>query len=222
MLAYCGNEIRDENRSIIGYTITPYNRREVVLMRRALLTLLMITVLATGYTLSARAQNTNGQQKTVKTYYRLTGRYTRMLNTMITAALGMDITDDQKKSVSDLNDKYVIPISATETEIRQSDIEIEKMLQDPSFDPAKVKKEMDKVNADRKKVMNDYVDCLASLRDTIGKENYKTLKESQYRYRRDLVQMRKHGLHRSPPSDKMNNGNGQTTQPGSKTQNSGN
>jgi Spy/CpxP family protein refolding chaperone len=196
-------------------------------MKRVLLTLIII-VLTAGYTLAEDAQNTNIQQKPaqkiskpVNTYSG--GRYSRQLNVMITSALSMDITADQKAGVTNLREKYVIPISDAETEIRQSQMDIRKMLEDPSFDPAKVKKEMDKMNDETKKVTDDYVDGLTSLRDTIGKENYEKLNNSVSKYRNDLVQMRKHGVRHSPQSYNMRqNKPGQPPQPETQAQGSGN
>ncbi|MFI5324356.1 MAG: hypothetical protein ACHQ6U_12705, partial [Thermodesulfobacteriota bacterium] len=142
---------------------------------------------------------------------------------MIIGAMDMDITADQKKAVSGLREKYLTPISVAETGIRQSNMDIQKMLRDPSFDPAKVKKEMDSANAEMTKVMDRYVDALATLRDTIGKEKYQTLSESQYRYRNDLIQLRNRDMRRSPRPGGVNgnNGSGQPTQPKNQTQDSG-
>jgi hypothetical protein len=81
-------------------------------------------------------------------------------------------------------------MSSDETDVRKLRMNIPKMLNDPSFDPAKVKEEIDKASALDKKISDDYVDALSSLRDTIGKENYQTLTKSVFKFRNNLVQMR--------------------------------
>jgi hypothetical protein len=125
------------------------------------------------------------------------GRYAGMLSDMISGALKMDITDEQKTKVSKLRDDYMYPMSKDESELRKADMKVMKMLGDPSFDPAKVKEEIAKSDALDKKVSDMYVDALVSLRDTIGKENYVELNKSVTRYRDSLVQMRKNRQTRS-------------------------
>ena len=198
-------------------------------MRRAVL-LFMITFLAAGYTTAADTQNANDQQKSTQTFSRPparsgTGKYSRMLNTVISGALDMDITNDQKKSVMSIREKYIVPMSEAENGIRQANIDIQKMLNDPSFDPVKVKKEMDMMSAESKKVADDYIDGLASLRDIIGKDKFQTLSQSLAKYMNDLVQMRSRGMRRSSPRSSDMNSNGYGQQPaktGAPTQNSGN
>jgi hypothetical protein len=198
-------------------------------MRRAVL-VFMITVLAAGYAMAADTQNANNQQKPTQTFSRpprnyMTGKYTRMLNNLISGALDMDITNDQKKSVTSLREKYIAPLAEAENGIRQAHIDILKMLNDPSFNPMKVKKEVDTMTAQSKKVADDYIDGLASLRDIIGKDKFETLNRSQVRYQNDLVQMRNRGMRRSsPPSSDMNRtGYGQQpVKTGAPTRNSGN
>lgn len=119
------------------------------------------------------------------------GRYSKNLSDMIDAALKMKLTAEQKSQVSAISGKYSDQMTGDESDVRKLRVNIPKMLNDPSFDPAKVKAEIDKANALEKKISDDYVDALASLRDTIGKENYQTLTKALYKYRNDLVQMRK-------------------------------
>ncbi|HET7289018.1 MAG TPA: periplasmic heavy metal sensor, partial [Thermodesulfobacteriota bacterium] len=119
------------------------------------------------------------------------GRYSKNLSDMIDAALKMKLTAEQKSQVSAISGKYSDQMTRDESDVRKLRVNIPKMLNDPSFDPAKVKAEIDKANALEKKISDDYVDALASLRDTIGKENYQTLTKALYKYRNDLVQMRK-------------------------------
>jgi Spy/CpxP family protein refolding chaperone len=169
-------------------------------MRPAILALI-IALLTAG---ASFAQNNNLQQMSrksrsysLKSSSFMMGRYSGMLSDMISGALKMDISDEQKAKVSKLRDDYMYPMTKDENELRKADINAMKMLGDPSFDPAKVKEEIAKSDALGKKVSDMYVDALVSLRDTIGKENYAELNKSVTRYRDSLVQMRKNRQPRS-------------------------
>ena len=157
---------------------------------------LTIALMTAGVSIAADTQVPQRQQKqrgnySMKSSAYFMGRYSKNLSDMIDGALKMNLTPEQKSKVSDLSAKYSSRMSSDETDVRKLRMNIPKLLNDPSFDPARVKEEVDKAGALDKKISDDYVDALTSLRDTIGKENYQTLTKSVYRYRNDLVQMRR-------------------------------
>ena len=165
-------------------------------MKLAVLTL-VIALLTAGVPSPSLAQN-NKQQNRMKTRnYSLKsssymmGRYSRMMNDMISGALRMDLTVEQKTKVSGLRNDYLYPMTKDENALRNANMNILKMVENPAFDPAKVKEEIGKSSEIDKKLSDTYVDGLASLRDTIGKEKYEELTKSVSRYRDSLVQMRK-------------------------------
>lgn len=194
---------------------------------RAVAFTLIISALAAGFSFAAAAQDIKNQTKpqmlSVPSSPFTTGKYSKMLNDMVGGAINMDITDDQKQKVSGLRKEYVIPMSKQESDIRQAQMGILKMIEDPSFDPAQVKKEIENVNAASKKVADQYIDGLVSLRDTVGKENYKTLSASLSKYQQNLIQMRKHSKYQSMQSpDTRKTTSGLTSRPVTETQDTGN
>ena len=175
---------------------------------------LSVAIMTAGVSFAADTQNSNPKPRTrsgytVRPNAYFMGRYSKNLGDMIESALKMNLNEEQKAKVSALTGKYSDQMSKDETEVRKLRMNIPKMLNNPSFDPAKVKAEVDKANALEKKISDNYVDALTSLRDTIGKENYQSLTKSVYRYREDLVQMRKgarsvirpDGVNKSQPAE---------------------
>lgn len=165
-------------------------------MKPAVLTL-VIALLTAVLPLPSGAQDYLQQFKTKKQNYSLKsssfmmGRYSKMLNDMISGALRMNLTEEQKTKVSKLREDYLYPMTKDENALRNANMNILKMVENPAFDPAKVKEEIGKSNEIDKKLSDTYVDGLVSLRDTIGKEKYEELTKSVNRYRGNLVQMRK-------------------------------
>lgn len=165
-------------------------------MKSAVLTL-VIALLTAAVSFPAGAQDYQQQFKTKKRNYSLKsssymmGRYSRMMNDMISGALRMDLNEEQKTKVSKLRDDYLYPMTKDENTLRNANMNILKMLENPAFDPAKVKEEIGKSNELDKKLSDTYVDGLVSLRDTIGKEKYELLSKAVNRYRDNLIQMRK-------------------------------
>ena len=158
---------------------------------------LVIALFTAGVSFPSLAQNNQqqGRMKTrnysLKSSSYMMGRYSRIMNDMISGALRMDLTEEQKTKVSGLRDDYLYPMTKDENTLRSANMNILKMVGDPAFDPAKVKAEVVKTSEIDKKIADAYVDGLVSLRGTIGKEKYEELSKSVSRYRDSLVQMRK-------------------------------
>lgn len=159
---------------------------------------LTVALMTAGVAFAADTQNLQRPQQprqrksySLKSSAYFMGRYSKSLRDMIDGALKMDLSAEQRSEVTALTEKYYDPMSKDETEVRKTRMNIPKMLNNPSFDPAKVKEEIGKANALEKKISDSYIDALTSLRGTIGKDNYEKLTKAVYRYRDDLVQMRK-------------------------------
>jgi hypothetical protein len=161
---------------------------------RAVVVTLIIALFTAGISFAQSSQQKVHRKKSnysLKSSSYMMGDYSRMLNDMISGALRMDLSADKKTKVSKLRNEYMYQMSKDENKLRNANAAVTKMMQDPSFDPAKVKEEFGKSDALDKKIFDAYVDALASLRDTIGKENYEELNKAVTRYRASLVQMRK-------------------------------
>ncbi len=165
-------------------------------MKPAVFTL-VIVLLTAGASFPSLAQNNQQQKRSKSRDYSLKstsymmGRNSRMMNDMISGALRMDLTEEQKTKVTKLRDDYLYPVTKDENTLRTANMNVLKMLENPAFDPAKVKEEMGKASGIEKEISDSYVDGLVSLRDTVGKEKYEELRKSVNRYRDNLVQMRK-------------------------------
>src|SRR3989304_9200200 len=132
-------------------------------MKLAVLTL-VIALLTAGVSSPSLAQNNKQQNRMKSRNYSLKsssymmGRYSRMMNDMISGALRMDLTVEQKTKVSGLRDDYLYPMTKDENTLRSANMNILKMLENPAFDPAKVKEEIGKSNEIDKKIPDTYAD----------------------------------------------------------------
>lgn len=138
-------------------------------------------------------------------------KYSRMLDNTLTAAEGMEISDEQKEKIATIRVDYINSMIKEELELRKLHTQIMKMVSDPAFDAGNVKKEVEKADAVNKKIVDNYIDGLASLRDTLGPEKYTEVNKSGYRYRHDLIQMRKRQIHGQGSS--VRSGETQTQEP---------
>lgn len=157
-----------------------------------------LAFLTAGASFAADSQNLQKpQQSRHRSGYSLSssayfmGRYSKSLKDMIDGALKLNLSAEQKSRVSALTGKYYDQMSRDESEVRKMRMNVPKMLNNPSFDPAKVKEVIGDANALEKKISDSYVDAMTSLRDAIGKDNYEKLTKAVYRYRDNLVQIRK-------------------------------
>ena len=105
---------------------------------------LFIILLTAGFSYAADTQDNTQQLKPGNRNYSLKtssysgGRYSRTLNDMIRGALKMDLSDEQKAKVSELSNDYVNSMSKDEKELGKANMDIRKMLEDPSFDPMQI------------------------------------------------------------------------------------
>lgn len=121
----------------------------------------------------------------------MAGKYSSMLNNMISTAEGMEITDEQRQKLSEIQKDYVLSLSREENEFKKLHFRILKEVEDPSFDSEKLRKEINEANAINNKAANDFVDALVMIRDVLGKEAYGQVNKSIKQHEQDLIQLRR-------------------------------
>jgi len=99
--------------------------------------------------------------------------YSMMVNHVLMKANTLNLTETQKKELANIQEKYIYPMVRKEADFKISHMKIMNMLQDPNFDPAKVKAEAKASNDINLDMANLLVDALAAIRKTIGVENFK-------------------------------------------------
>lgn len=164
---------------------------------RSVLFAILIFTLAAGLS-HAQQKQTEFRKSHRASMLRARGmtQYNVMLRDMLIRTEGLELTKEQVKKVDEIRTKYLNPLSEEMREQQQLQLSIYKMLQDPSFDPAKVNSKMDEAYDMGKKIANQFVDGIAALRDTIGPEKYKEMNSASFRYKNDLIQLREKQLKR--------------------------
>lgn len=101
--------------------------------------------------------------------------YGMMLHHALMKANDLDLTPEQKKELSNVNETYLYPIVQKDADFKISHIKVMDMLHDPNFDPSKIKEELKNSNDINLAMADLYVDGLVSIRKTIGLENFKKI-----------------------------------------------
>jgi uncharacterized protein YnzC (UPF0291/DUF896 family) len=104
-----------------------------------------------------------------------TSMYGMMIHHLLMKANNLELTDDQKKELSKINETYLYPIVQKDADFKISHIKVMDMLHDPNFDPSKVKEEIKNSNDISLAMADLYVNGLASIRKTIGVDNFKKI-----------------------------------------------
>ena len=99
--------------------------------------------------------------------------YSSMINRIMMKANSLDLTQAQKKELSDVNEKYVYPMVKKEADFRISHMKIMDMIHDPEFDPSKLKTEIKTSNQINMELADMMVDSLSAIRKAVGPENFK-------------------------------------------------
>jgi hypothetical protein len=102
--------------------------------------------------------------------------YSMMVQHVLMKASTLELTDAQKRELAGIPEKYLYPMVRKEADFRISHMKIMNMLQDPNFDPDKVKAEVKASNDINLEMANMSVDALAAIRKAIGVENFKKAK----------------------------------------------
>ncbi len=99
--------------------------------------------------------------------------YSMMVHHIMMKATTLDLTDAQKKELTEINGKYLYPIVQKEADFKISHMKIMDTLHDSNFDPAKLKSEIKTSNQLSLETADMMVDALAAIRKTVGPENFK-------------------------------------------------
>ncbi len=99
--------------------------------------------------------------------------YSMMVHHVLMKANTLDLTDTQKQELATIQEKYLYPMVRKEADFKISHMKIMGMLQDPNFDPAKVKAEVKASNEINLEMANMSIDALTAIRKAIGVENFK-------------------------------------------------
>jgi Spy/CpxP family protein refolding chaperone len=170
---------------------------------RSVLFAILIFTLAAGLSYAQPGQTTSRKtHRAIKPRARGITQYNVMLRDMLIRTEGLELTEEQVKKIDEIRTKYLKPLSEEMREQQKLRLSIYKMLQDPSFDPAKVHSKMDEAYDMGKKTAGQFVDGITALRDAIGPEKYKEMNSASFRYKNDLIQLREKQLKRiktSPP-----------------------
>lgn len=89
----------------------------------------------------------------------------------------LNLTDAQRKELASIREKYIYPMTSKEADFKISHMKIMDMLQDPNFDPTKVKEEIKTSNEINLEMANMSIDALTAIRKAIGVENFKKAAE---------------------------------------------
>jgi len=139
---------------------------------------LIVLMLTAGIAIAQKQEKTENPKESIKKerVVRIrSGKYSRMLISMLQKSSRLDLTDQQKIQVREIRTKYIAPIVKEETESRVLQRKFMNQLHKSDFDPAELKtviKEADEFNA---KIADMFIDGLAAFRDAVGQENYAKL-----------------------------------------------
>ncbi|MCK5710045.1 MAG: hypothetical protein KAI07_05850 [Deltaproteobacteria bacterium] len=118
------------------------------------------------------------------------GKYSRMLISMVQKTGKLDLTEQQKDRVNTIRSKYISPIISEENQSRALQRKFMSQLHDPQFNPSTLKttaKETDEANA---KIADMFIDGMAALREAVGPKNYAKLTPAAYIDRRTLIKLK--------------------------------
>ncbi|MGB7291724.1 MAG: hypothetical protein WBD99_06110 [Thermodesulfobacteriota bacterium] len=118
-----------------------------------------------------------------------TSMYGMMIHHLLMKANNLELTDQQKNELSKINEMYLYPIVQKEADFKISHFKVMDMLNDPNFDPSKVKEEIKNSNDISLAMADLYVNGLVSIRKTIGLENFKKIMAPMPMMRGQMMKM---------------------------------
>ncbi len=146
---------------------------------KALVTTLVVLVFATSLSFAQGMMQEKGEisEKEMGMLSMQGGMSSTMCNMIVhhvfIKANTLNLTDAQRKELVNIRDKYLYPMADKEGDFKISHKKLMTMLQDPNFDPAKVKAEVKSSNDINLAIENISVDALTAIRKAIGVENFK-------------------------------------------------
>ncbi len=102
-------------------------------------------------------------------------KMSKIVDALLINANTLQLTEEQKKSLSMIPDKYVYPLRRKEADYDIARMKVNNLMQDPNFDPAQAKKETKILEETALEMANISIDALAEIRTIVGIENFKTI-----------------------------------------------
>lgn len=174
---------------------------------------LIILMLTAGIAIAENEQDTGrhweGFRK-AKVAKIKSGRYSRMLMSMLHKTSRLDLSEQQDRKVKEIRAKYIGPIIQEEGKSRGLQRKFMLQLQKADFDPAELKtivKETDVVN---KKIADMFIDAMTVIRDAVGPKNYAKLTPVTRIDRNTLIKLKEQELARIQERKAQKNTNTQS------------
>jgi len=92
-------------------------------------------------------------------------------------ASDLELTDEQKKELKGLEEKYLYPLVRKEADLRITQMRLIDLFMDPTFDPAKAKTEAKVLTDTILEMTSLSVDALSAARKVLGPEKFKRAME---------------------------------------------
>ncbi len=99
----------------------------------------------------------------------------RLLEYFLIEANKLEITDIQRKKLSNLPEKYIYPLTIKESEYKTLVLTVVDILTNPNFDNDKLKSALNKSKSKALEMSLLSVDAIDEIRQIIGIENFKML-----------------------------------------------
>ena len=98
-----------------------------------------------------------------------------VVDKLLINAKTLQLTEEQKKSLSLIPDKYIYPLRKIEADYDIVRMKVANLMQDPDFDATQVKEETKLLQETALKMAYMSIDAIAEIRSIIGLENFKKI-----------------------------------------------
>ena len=99
----------------------------------------------------------------------------KVVDQLLNYANTLQLTEQQKESLSAIREKYVYPIAQKEADHYIAIMKVGSLMQDPNFDVDQVKKETKILEEISIEMAYMSIDAIAEIRSIVGIENFKTI-----------------------------------------------
>lgn len=144
--------------------------------------LIVVSMISYSYAYPAKPQQDESTQNSTganNEQAELTGgtapKISKVIDQLLIYANTLQLTEQQKESLSAIREKYVYPIAKKETDHYIAIMKIRSLMQDPNFDVDQVKKETKILEEIAIEMAYMSIDAMAAIRSIVGIENFKTI-----------------------------------------------
>ena len=160
---------------------------------------LIILMLTAGIALAEKQEKTGSPSEGFKKerVVRIkSGKYSRMLISMVQKTSRFDLTDQQKTNLREIRGEYIAPILQEENESRTLQRQFMSGLQESDFDPSEMKTIAKKIDNANAKIVDMFIDGIAALREAVGEGNYAKLSPVTNIDRNTLIKLKEEKIAR--------------------------